>query len=115
MTRPGNAKRSFSTTPSATHHRSPRAAGDPQVSFLHPKISDVSDFSFSGFKTAALRHIERSASAPTTRAKGDEEDTEFVASYQQVIVDTSSPRRARLRNGTIRDPSAAGAWRAITC
>ena len=52
--------------------------GDPRkFHFSIPKISDGSlDFSFSGFKTAALRHIAAGRHpAPPLRAKGDEEDT----------------------------------------
>ncbi len=58
--------------------------------FSIPKISDGSlDFSFSGFKTAALRYIEQTGIKPCRSGKqvpGNVRD--LVASYQQAIVDT---------------------------
>ncbi len=67
------------------------AKGDPRrFSFSIPKISDGSlDFSFSGFKTAALRHIEQSGIKPR-RAGGkiSKNALDLVTSYQQAIVDT---------------------------
>ncbi|MBP1609417.1 MAG: O-sialoglycoprotein endopeptidase [Acidobacteria bacterium] len=76
--------------------------GDPKAfHFSIPKISDGSlDFSFSGFKTAALRHIEQSAIKPRRsggRISGKILD--LVASFQQSIVDTliAQTRRAAER------------------
>ncbi len=70
-------------------------------SFSIPKISDGSlDFSFSGFKTAALRHIQQSGIKPR-RAGGriSQRILDLVASYQQAIVDTllSQTRKAAVR------------------
>jgi N6-L-threonylcarbamoyladenine synthase len=66
--------------------------GDPRAfSFSIPKISDGSlDFSFSGFKTAALRHIERAGIKPRSRSGGKVSQAvlDLVASYQRAIVDT---------------------------
>lgn len=58
--------------------------------FSIPKISDGSlDFSFSGFKTAALRHIEQSRISPHRPGrKVPQEVLDLVASYQRAIVDT---------------------------
>ncbi len=65
--------------------------GDPhRFPFSIPKISDGSlDFSFSGFKTAALRHIQLQGIRPR-RSGGRISQTvlDLVASYQQAIVDT---------------------------
>jgi N6-L-threonylcarbamoyladenine synthase len=65
--------------------------GDPRrFPFSIPKISDGSlDFSFSGFKTAALRHIQQAGIRP--RRPGGKISRiilDLVASYQQAIVDT---------------------------
>jgi N6-L-threonylcarbamoyladenine synthase len=65
--------------------------GDPRaVSFSIPKISDGSlDFSFSGFKTAALRYIEQAGIKP--RRYGSAVPTvvlDLVAGYQKAVVDT---------------------------
>jgi N6-L-threonylcarbamoyladenine synthase len=65
--------------------------GNPRrFPFSIPKISDGSlDFSFSGFKTAALRHIEQSGIRP--RCGGGRIGRpllDLVASYQQAIIDT---------------------------
>lgn len=65
--------------------------GDPRrFSFSIPKISDGSlDFSFSGFKTAALRHIQLSAIKPRRPGgKISKIALDLVTSYQQAIVDT---------------------------
>ncbi len=66
--------------------------GDPHsFSFSIPKISDGSlDFSFSGFKTAALRHIQLSGIRPRRRPGGKLPRVilDLVASYQQAIVAT---------------------------
>lgn len=65
--------------------------GDPgRFSFSIPKISDGSlDFSFSGFKTAALRHIQQSGIKPRrSGGKVSKVILDLVASYQQAIVDT---------------------------
>ena len=58
--------------------------------FSIPKISDGSlDFSFSGFKTAALRHIEQSKIRPHRPGRKVSQDIlDLVASYQRAIVDT---------------------------
>ncbi len=61
-----------------------------RFSFSIPKISDGSlDFSFSGFKTAALRHIQEKGIKPR-RPGGRISQTilDLVASYQQAIVNT---------------------------
>jgi N6-L-threonylcarbamoyladenine synthase len=61
-----------------------------RFAFSVPKISDGSlDFSFSGFKTAALRQIQQSGIKP--RRPGGRISQiilDLVASYQQAIVDT---------------------------
>jgi N6-L-threonylcarbamoyladenine synthase len=65
--------------------------GDPRrFSFSIPKISDGSlDFSFSGFKTAALRHIQMSGIKPRRSGGRISKITlDLVTSYQQSIVDT---------------------------
>jgi N6-L-threonylcarbamoyladenine synthase len=65
--------------------------GDPRrFSFSIPKISDGSlDFSFSGFKTAALRHIQLSGIKPRrSGGKISKIALDLVTSYQQAIVDT---------------------------
>jgi N6-L-threonylcarbamoyladenine synthase len=76
--------------------------GDPRrFSFSIPKISDGSlDFSFSGFKTAALRHIQQAGIKPRRRgAKASRTIIDLVASYQQAIVNTlvSQTRKAESR------------------
>jgi len=65
--------------------------GDPgRFRFSIPKISDGRlDFSFSGFKTAALRHIKESGIKP--RRPGGKVSgivLDLVTSYQHAIVDT---------------------------
>jgi N6-L-threonylcarbamoyladenine synthase len=65
--------------------------GDPRrFVFSIPKISDGSlDFSFSGFKTAALRHIQLSGIKPRRPgAKISKIALDLVTSYQQAIIDT---------------------------
>jgi N6-L-threonylcarbamoyladenine synthase len=75
--------------------------------FSIPKISDGSlDFSFSGFKTAALRHIEQAKIRPRRAGrKVSRKILDLVASYQQSIVNTliTQTRRAteRLRPQSI--------------
>ncbi len=67
------------------------AGGDPRrFSFSIPKISDGSlDFSFSGFKTAALRQIQQAGIQPRGRSgRISRIILDLVASYQQAIVDT---------------------------
>ncbi|MGD0308773.1 MAG: tRNA (adenosine(37)-N6)-threonylcarbamoyltransferase complex transferase subunit TsaD [Acidobacteriota bacterium] len=67
------------------------ARGDPRrFHFSIPKISDGSlDFSFSGFKTAALRYIERADIRPCrSSSRVSRIVLDLVASYQQAIVDT---------------------------
>jgi N6-L-threonylcarbamoyladenine synthase len=61
-----------------------------RFTFSVPKISDGSlDFSFSGFKTAALRQIQQSGIKPRRPgARISQIILDLVASYQQVIVDT---------------------------
>jgi len=77
--------------------------GDPRrFAFSIPKISDGRlDFSFSGFKTAALRHIQESAIRPHRGGRRVSQIIrDLVASYQQAIVDTlirqASRAKARL-------------------
>jgi N6-L-threonylcarbamoyladenine synthase len=65
--------------------------GDPhRYSFSIPKISDGSlDFSFSGFKTAALRFIQQEGIQPRRpRAKISKPILDLVSSYQWAIIDT---------------------------
>ncbi len=65
--------------------------GDPnRFPFSIPKISDGKlDFSFSGFKTAALRHIQQSGIKPRSAGrKVSRIILDLVTSYQQAIVDT---------------------------
>jgi N6-L-threonylcarbamoyladenine synthase len=83
-------------------------SGDPRrFAFSIPKISDGSlDFSFSGFKTAALRHIEMSGiKARRPGAKISKMALDLVTSYQQAIVDTllrqTQKAAARLRPRSI--------------
>jgi len=67
------------------------ARGDARAfHFSIPKISDGSlDFSFSGFKTAALRRIQLSGIQPRRRGGGvSRQIRDLVASYQRAIVDT---------------------------
>jgi len=64
--------------------------GDPgRFAFSIPKISDGRlDFSFSGFKTAALRHIQESGIKPHRGGLVSRIIRDLVASYQQAIVNT---------------------------
>jgi N6-L-threonylcarbamoyladenine synthase len=65
--------------------------GDPAAfAFSRPKISDGSlDFSFSGFKTAALRHIQDHGIHPIRRGgRPTRKIFDLVASYQRAIVGT---------------------------
>ena len=75
--------------------------GDPtRFAFSIPKISDGRlDFSFSGFKTAALRHIQESGIRRHRGGKVTRIVLDLVASYQQAIVDTliRQTRRAEER------------------
>ncbi|MBZ5497888.1 MAG: tRNA (adenosine(37)-N6)-threonylcarbamoyltransferase complex transferase subunit TsaD [Acidobacteriia bacterium] len=70
--------------------------------FSIPKISDGSlDFSFSGFKTAALRHIEQAGIRPCRSPKKvPQKVLDLVASYQQAIIDTlvAQTRKAARRH-----------------
>jgi N6-L-threonylcarbamoyladenine synthase len=82
--------------------------GDPRrFSFSIPKISDGSlDFSFSGFKTAALRYIQQTGIAPRRPgAKPTQLMLDLVSSYQQAIIDTllrqTQKAAARLRPRSI--------------
>jgi len=75
--------------------------GDPhKFVFSIPKISDGSlDFSFSGFKTAALRHIERAGIRPRQPGgRVGRQIVDLVASYQQAIVDTLLVQTRRAAN-----------------
>lgn len=81
--------------------------GNPQAyAFSVPKISDGTlDFSFSGFKTAALRHIQESGIKPRRPGgKPSRRVLDLVASYQHMIVHTlaSQTRKAAER---LRPPS----------
>jgi N6-L-threonylcarbamoyladenine synthase len=76
--------------------------GDPhRFLFSIPKISDGSlDFSFSGFKTAALRHIQLSGIKPRrSGGKVSKIILDLITSYQQAIVDTlvQQTRKAQAR------------------
>ncbi len=75
--------------------------GDPKrFPFSIPKISDGSlDFSFSGLKTAALRHIQLERIKPR-RPGGKISQTilDFVASFQQAIVDTLVERTRKAQS-----------------
>jgi N6-L-threonylcarbamoyladenine synthase len=65
--------------------------GNPRrFPFSIPKISDGSlDFSFSGFKTAALRCIEQNGIKPRRPGgRASKAILDLVASYQQAIIDT---------------------------
>jgi N6-L-threonylcarbamoyladenine synthase len=65
--------------------------GDPRrFQFSIPKISDGSlDFSFSGFKTAALRYIQQTEIKPRQPgARVSKIILDLVASYQRAIIDT---------------------------
>ncbi len=73
--------------------------GDPDAfSFSIPKISDGSlDFSFSGFKTAALRHIQQSGIKPRLPGRRPSQKIlDLIASYQKAIVEAllTQTRRA---------------------
>ncbi len=76
--------------------------GDPhRFPFSIPKISDGSlDFSFSGFKTAALRHIQLSGIKPRRPGgKISKIALDLVTSYQQAIIETlvRQTQKARTR------------------
>ncbi|MBN2338979.1 MAG: tRNA (adenosine(37)-N6)-threonylcarbamoyltransferase complex transferase subunit TsaD [Acidobacteria bacterium] len=78
--------------------------GDPRrFPFSIPKISDGRlDFSFSGFKTAALRHIAEAGIRPVRPgAPVPQVILDLVASYQRAIVDTliGQARKAEARLG----------------
>jgi N6-L-threonylcarbamoyladenine synthase len=65
--------------------------GDPKrFVFSIPKISDGKlDFSFSGFKTAALRHIQEAGIKPRrSGGKVSKIILDLIASYQQAIIHT---------------------------
>jgi len=84
-----------------------RQGDSSRFAFSIPKISDGSlDFSFSGFKTAALRHIENSKVRPHRPGRRvSQAILDLVASYQKAIVDTllrqTSKAAARLRPSSI--------------
>ncbi|MBM3789447.1 MAG: tRNA (adenosine(37)-N6)-threonylcarbamoyltransferase complex transferase subunit TsaD, partial [Acidobacteria bacterium] len=72
--------------------------GDPEAfAFSIPKITDGSlDFSFSGFKTAALRRIESAGIRPCRPGRPPSQAIlDLVASYQRGIVDTLLERTRR--------------------
>jgi N6-L-threonylcarbamoyladenine synthase len=76
--------------------------GDPaRFSFSIPKISDGKlDFSFSGFKTAALRYIQELGIKPRRPGgKVSKVILDLIASYQRAIIDTLilQARRAEAR------------------
>jgi len=74
--------------------------GDPKAfAFSIPKISDGSlDFSFSGFKTAAIRHIEAAGIRPRRPGRRpSQEMIDLVTSYQQAIVNTLLDRTSKAR------------------
>jgi len=78
------------------------AGGDPRrFIFSIPKISDGSlDFSFSGFKTAALRHIEQAGIKPRRRSgRPNRLVLDLVASYQHAIVETLVRQTGRAARG----------------
>jgi len=64
--------------------------GDPhKFHFSIPKISDGSlDFSFSGFKTAALRHIQSAGIRTDAGGRKSQKVLDLLASYQHVVVET---------------------------
>jgi N6-L-threonylcarbamoyladenine synthase len=64
--------------------------GNPrEFHFSIPKISDGSlDFSFSGFKTAALRHIRSAGIRTVAGGRKPRKVLDLLASYQRVIVET---------------------------
>ncbi len=90
---------------------SPRA-----VPFSLPKISDGSlDFSFSGIKTAALRHLRLNDIPPLDTAGRPEPEAvpsavlDLIASYQHSIVDQLLDRIARaLRGRDVRSIQISG-------
>ena len=59
------------------------------VSFSPPKMSDGSlDFSFSGFKTAVLRHARaRGLERPYSAGEPDQETRDLLASFQSAVVE----------------------------
>jgi N6-L-threonylcarbamoyladenine synthase len=72
-----------------------------RFAFSIPKISDGRlDFSFSGFKTAALRHINQSGIKPHRSGRNvSRVILDLVASYQKAIIDTivSQTKKAEAR------------------
>lgn len=90
--------------------------GDPsRFAFSIPKISDHSlDFSFSGIKTAALRHIQKTGIKPLVKARSDLDQVpqlilDLVSSYQSSIVNQLLDRIARALHGrTVRSIQISG-------
>jgi len=91
--------------------------GDPHsVAFSIPKISDGSlDFSFSGIKTAALRHIKQHDISPLKRSVSENSDLvpqpilDLLASYQSSIVDQLLDRlKKALRGRDVRSIQISG-------
>jgi len=81
--------------------------GDPErFAFSIPKISDGRlDFSFSGFKTAALRHIREAGIEPLRGGgKPPQIVLDLVASYQRAIVEALI-RQTRRAAGRLRPRS----------
>lgn len=90
--------------------------GDPnRFAFSIPKISDQSlDFSFSGIKTAALRHIQKTGIKPLVKSQSNLDQVpqsilDLVSSYQSSIVNQLLDRIDRaLRGRTVRSIQISG-------
>lgn len=91
--------------------------GDPEaVRFTLPKISDGSlDFSFSGIKTAAMRHARETGIRPLSQGAAEEPDSipaavlDLLASYQKCIVDQLLDRlRKALDEVSVRSLQLSG-------
>lgn len=94
------------------------ARGNPRaVSFALPKISDQAlDFSFSGIKTAALRHVREKNIAPVGQPEEfptSQEVLDLLASYQRSIVDQLLNRLERALEG--RDVRAIHISGGVSC
>jgi len=73
-----------------------RQGNDRAFAFSIPKITDGSlDFSFSGFKTAALRRIQEAGIRPRRGGRVSRKILDLVASYQRAIVETLVAQTAR--------------------
>ncbi|HSR68775.1 MAG TPA: tRNA (adenosine(37)-N6)-threonylcarbamoyltransferase complex transferase subunit TsaD [Acidobacteriota bacterium] len=81
--------------------------GNPQaVRFTLPKIGDGShSFSFSGLKTAALRHVKRQKLTPLTADQADDPEKlpksvlDLAASFQKAVVDQLLDRLQHFLSG----------------